>query len=103
MTTENAQLARDPVTDNAIVLGAGNSRVHRIHDDARSSWARRLLLAAGGHNTGLTAWAEGCNLHPAGIEAAGPGLQFAAGLLAWLVLRLLSTDAARLRYFFWLY
>jgi hypothetical protein len=45
----------------------------------------------------------GCNLHPAGIEAAGPGLQFAAGLLAWLVLRQLSPDAARLRYFFWLY
>jgi len=60
-------------------------------------------LAAGGHNTALSAWAEGCNLHPAGIEAAGPGLQFAAGMLAWLVLRQLSPDAARLRFFFWLY
>jgi hypothetical protein len=60
-------------------------------------------LAAGGHNTGLTAWQEGCSLHPAGIEAAGPGLQFVAGLLAWLVLRLLSRDKANLRYFFWLY
>jgi len=45
----------------------------------------------------------GCNLHPAGIEAAGPGLQFTAGLLAWLLLHLLSPAASRLRYFFWLY
>jgi hypothetical protein len=60
-------------------------------------------LAAGGHNTMLTAWGEGCSIHPPGIEAAGPGLQFAAGLLAWLALHLISPSAARLRYFVWLY
>ncbi len=30
-------------------------------------------------------------------------MQFGAGLLAWLMLHLLSQGAARLRYFFWLY
>jgi hypothetical protein len=63
-------------------------------------------LAVGGHNAMLTAWEERCNFPgvPAfGIEAAGPGVQFGAGLLAWLVLHLLSLDAVRLRYFFWLF
>lgn len=63
-------------------------------------------LAVGGHNVMLTAWGERCDLpglHAPGIEAAGPGVQFGAGLLAWLVLHLLSPDAARPRYFFWLY
>jgi hypothetical protein len=60
-------------------------------------------LAVGGHNLMLTPWGERCSLHPSGIEAAGPGVQFGAGLLAWLVLRLFSPGAARVRYFFWLY
>jgi hypothetical protein len=60
-------------------------------------------LAVGGHNVMLTAWGEGCSLHPPGIEAAGPGVQFGAGLLAWLTLRRLPRRTARLRYFFWLY
>jgi hypothetical protein len=60
-------------------------------------------LAFGGHNVMLTAWGESCDLHAPGIEAAGPGLQFGAGLLAWLMLRLVSPNAARLRYFLWLY
>jgi hypothetical protein len=60
-------------------------------------------LVTGGRNVSLTAWAEGCNIHPSGIEAAGPAVQFGAGLLAWLVLHLLSPGVARLRYFFWLY
>jgi hypothetical protein len=60
-------------------------------------------LAAGGHNVMLTAWGESCSIHPPGIEAAGPGLQFAAGLLAWMAFHLISPGAARLRYFFWLY
>lgn len=63
-------------------------------------------LAAGGHNVMLTAWGERCD-YPGvpipGIHAAGPAAQFCAGLLAWLALRLLSDDAARLRYFVWLY
>lgn len=63
-------------------------------------------IAAGGHNAMLTAWAERCNFpnaQPFGIEAAGPGLQFAAGLLSWRALPRLPQRASRLRYFFWLY
>jgi hypothetical protein len=57
-------------------------------------------LAFGGHNVMLTAWGESCDLRAPGIEAAGPGLQFGAGLLAWLVV---SSITGRLRYFLWLY
>jgi hypothetical protein len=60
-------------------------------------------LAFGGHNVMLTAWGESCDLRAPGIEAAGPGLQFGAGLLAWPLLQLISLHAARSRYFLWLY
>ena len=60
-------------------------------------------VALGGHNVMLTAWREGCSSHPPGIEAAGPGMQFGSGLLAWLVLQRLPRGTARLRYFLWLY
>jgi hypothetical protein len=60
-------------------------------------------LAFGGHNVMLTAWGESCDLRAPGIEAAGPGLQFGAGLLAWSVLRSVSSITGRLRYFLWLY
>jgi hypothetical protein len=104
MTAENAQMAQHPVTDNAVVLGALGVLAYAASMMTHEALGHGVYcLAAGGHNTGLTAWAEECNLHPVGIEAAGPGLQFAAGLLAWLVLRLLPPDAARLRYFFWSY
>lgn len=62
-------------------------------------------IAAGGHNTMLTAWGERCacpGMHGHGINAAGPGVQFAAGLLAWLALRRLPPRATRLRFFTWL-
>jgi hypothetical protein len=60
-------------------------------------------LAFGGHNVMLTVWGESCDLLIPGIEAAGPGLQFATGLLSWFVLRSVSGIAGRLRYFVWLY
>jgi hypothetical protein len=63
-------------------------------------------LLAGGHNVMLTAWGERCDfppVHASGIEAAGPGVQLGAGLLAWLTLHVLPEHAAKLRYFFWLY
>lgn len=60
-------------------------------------------LAFGGHNVMLTAWGESCDFRAPGIEAAGPGLQFGAGLLAWLMLRFVPAKTARLRYFLWLY
>jgi hypothetical protein len=60
-------------------------------------------LASGGHNVMLTAWGESCNPHVPRIEAAGPGVQFGAGLVAWFVLRTASTVAGRLRCFLWLY
>jgi hypothetical protein len=59
-------------------------------------------LAMGGHNSMLTAWREGCSAHPPGIEAAGPGVQFGVGLLAWLALKRLPRGNVRVRYFFWL-
>ncbi len=65
-----------------------------------------FCLANGGHNVMLTAWGERCEftgLHAPGIQAAGPGMQFGAGLLAWLVLHLIPPAAARLRCFLWLY
>ena len=63
-------------------------------------------IASGGHNVMLTAWWENCNFpsHAAPvIKAAGPGVQFGAGLLAWLMLHLFARSAIRLRCFFWLY
>jgi hypothetical protein len=60
-------------------------------------------LVMGGHNVVLSGWNEGCSTDPHGIEAAGPAVQFCAGLLAWSVLRRLPPAAARLRFFFWLY
>src|SRR6202789_4665348 len=104
MTGENVQMAQHPVTDNAVVLGALGILAY-----AASMMTHEALghggycLALGGHNVMLTAWAEACSVQPPGIEAAGPGMQFGAGLLAWLVLHRLSPGAARLRYLFWLY
>jgi hypothetical protein len=62
-------------------------------------------LAVGGHTTMLTPWMETCHFPGApsiGIKAAGPGVQFAMGLLAWLALRRLPQNLARLRFFLWL-
>jgi hypothetical protein len=60
-------------------------------------------LALGGYNVMLTTLGEACSVQPPGIEAAGPGMQFGAGLLAWFVVHRMSSGAAGLRYFFWLY
>lgn len=63
-------------------------------------------LAAGGHNTMLTGWWETCRFPgtaPLGIKAAGPALQFGAGLMAWGLLHLVSRKANRLRFLLWLY
>ena len=62
-------------------------------------------LAVGGHNTLLTPWSETCHfpgLPRLGTKAAGPGVQFGAGLLAWLALYRVPPNASRLRYFLWL-
>jgi hypothetical protein len=62
-------------------------------------------LAIGGHNTLITPWSETCHFPASprpGIKAAGPGVQFGVGLLAWLALYRVSPNAARLRYFLWL-
>lgn len=63
-------------------------------------------LAAGGHTVVLTPWWETCAFRgeaTLGIKAAGPGVQFGAGLLAWLWLHLSTPKAVRLRCFLWLY
>jgi len=62
-------------------------------------------LAVGGHTTMLTPWMETCHFPGApslGIKAAGPGVQFGMGLLAWLALRRLPPNLTRLRFFLWL-
>ena len=63
-------------------------------------------LAVGGHNTLLTPWSETCHFPGVprlGTKAAGPGVQFAAGLLAWVALHRVLAGASQLRYFLWLY
>ncbi len=59
-------------------------------------------LAVGGRNTMLTVWGQACSVGAPAIKAAGPGVQFGAGLLVRLALRLLHRDAAGLRFFLWL-
>jgi hypothetical protein len=107
MAPEDARLRQATPPDSAMMLGALGILAY-----AASMMTHEALghggycLAVGGHNVMLTAWGERCNFrdgHVFGIEAAGPGLQFVAGLLAWLLLRRLSPGAARLRCFFWLY
>jgi hypothetical protein len=104
MAPENQQSTQAAPRDSAMMLGALGVLAY-----AASMMTHEALghggycLALGGHNVMLTAWAEACSVQPPGIEAAGPGMQFGAGLLAWLVLHRLSPGAARLRYFFWLY
>jgi hypothetical protein len=104
MAPESQQSTQPSPRDNAMMLGALGILAY-----AASMMTHEALghggycLALGGHNVMLTGWGEGCSVHPPGIEAAGPAVQFGAGLLAWLVLHRLSPGAARLRYFFWLY
>ncbi len=63
-------------------------------------------VAAGGHNTMFSMWQETCHfpaVPPVAVKAAGPAVQFAAGLLAWAILQLRRIPSARLRFFLWLY
>ncbi len=63
-------------------------------------------LAVGGHNTLLTPWSKTCHFPGVprlGTKAAGPGMQFGAGLLAWVALHRVLPGASQLRYFLWLY
>jgi hypothetical protein len=65
-----------------------------------------LCIVTGGRNVMLTGWGEACDLHPVpmGITAAGPTLQFGAGLMAWLVLSKLTPGRYMVqRSFLWLY
>jgi hypothetical protein len=107
MAPENEQLTQATPRDSAMMLAALGILAY-----AASMMTHEALghggycLAVGGHNVMLTAWGERCDfpgVHASGIDAAGPSVQFGVGLLAWLVLHLLSPGAARLRYFFWLY
>lgn len=93
--------------DNAIVLGALGILAYAASMMTHEALGHGgFCIAVGGHNAMLTAWGEGCNfpkVQPPGIEAAGPGVQFGAGLLAWLLLHRLPPETIRLRFFFWLY
>jgi hypothetical protein len=100
-------LTENPPRDNAIVLGALGILAYAASMMTHEALGHGgFCIAVGGHNAMLTAWGEGCNfpkVQPPGIEAAGPGVQFGAGLLAWLLLHRLPPEAIRLRFFFWLY
>jgi hypothetical protein len=107
MPTSDEAPANHVPTDNSLMLAALGILAY-----AASMMTHEALghggycIAAGGHNAMLTAWGERCNFpnsQPFGIEAAGPGLQFVAGLLSWWALPRLPKRASRLRYFFWLY
>ncbi|MGA2564928.1 MAG: hypothetical protein ABSF96_15360, partial [Steroidobacteraceae bacterium] len=61
MSTEDGQLAQDRVTDNGIVLGALGILAYAASMMTHEALGHGVYcLAAGGHNTGLSAWAEGC-------------------------------------------
>jgi len=93
--------------DNAFMLGALGMLAYAASMMTHEALGHGgFCLFAGGHNAMLTAWGERCsfpNAQPPGIEAAGPALQFAAGLLTWWTLSRLSVNATVLRYLLWLY
>src|ERR1700733_3811494 len=104
MAPENQQSTQPAPRDSPMMLGALGILAYAASMMTHEALGHGGYCSAlGGHNVMLTAWAEACSVQPPGIEAAGPGMQFGAGLLAWLVLHRLSPGAARLRYFFWLY
>jgi hypothetical protein len=106
MTSEDTSTRQSATKDSAITLAALGILAY-----AASMMTHEALghggycLAVGGHTTMLTPWAETCHFPGApalGIKAAGPGVQFGMGLLAWLTLRVLPRGLARLRFFLWL-
>jgi hypothetical protein len=105
MIEEPAQVAVG--SDDAVTLGALGILAYvasMMTHEALGHGA--FCIASGGHNVMLTGWAEGCNLDPVPlrITAAGPTVQFCAGLLAWFALRCLGAgNSVVLRSFFWLY
>ena len=104
---ENERLRQTAPRDSGVMIAALGILAYAASMMTHEALGHGVYcLAVGGHNVMLTVWGEGCDfpgVPAAGIKAAGPGVQFGAGLLAWLVLHLLSQDAIRLRYFFWLY
>ena len=106
MPSDNQHLKQDPPTDSALMLAALGILAYAASMMTHEALGHgAYCLAVGGHNTMLTAWAERCDfpgLHGPGINAAGPGTQFAVGLLAWLLLHRLPPHATRLRFFIWL-
>ncbi len=105
MARVSEQVKQSTSQDSALMLSALGVLAYAASMMTHEALGHAVYcLAAGGRNTMLTAYAEGCSISGGyGIKAAGPGVQFGAGLLAWLALRRLSTNAGRLRFFFWLY
>lgn len=107
MAPENEQMRQAAPHDSAMMLAALGILAYAASMMTHEAIGHGgFCLAVGGHNAMLTAWGERCDfsgVHPSGFEAAGPGVQFGAGLLASLVLHLIPPAAARLRYFLWLY
>jgi hypothetical protein len=93
-------------SDDAVMLGALGILAYVASMMTHEAFGHgAFCIAAGGRNVMLTGWAEGCNLHPVpmGITAAGPAVQFGAGLLAWLALRRSPVGCVVQRSFLWLY
>ena len=91
--------------DNAVMLGLLAALAYAASMMTHEAFGHgAYCLAAGGHNVMLTGWMETCSVAGGrGMKAAGPGVQFGAGLFAWLVLRRLPAEATRLRSLVWLY
>jgi hypothetical protein len=103
--TESSRLMVN--NDDAVMLGALGILAYvasMMTHEALGHGA--FCIASGGYNVMLSDWAEGCNLRPEPlrITAAGPAVQFCAGLFAWFALRRLAPGSfVVLRTFLFLY
>ena len=107
MPADDQHSRQGPSTDSAVMLAALGILAYAasmLTHEALGHGA--CCLAAGGHNTMLTAWGERCDFVGtlgSALKAAGPGVQFTAGLLAWGLLHRVPPHATRLRFFLWLF
>lgn len=84
--------------DNVVTLAALGALAYGLSMFTHEAIGHGSVCAlAGGHTVMLSAWGERCSIQPWGIEAAGPGVQFGAGLLAWLLLHMMPTRMTMLR------
>lgn len=107
MIRQNKPLRQAAVRDSTLMLAAIGTLAYAASMMTHEALGHSgYCLAAGGRTTMLTGWMETCSfpgVTPLRIKAAGPGMQFFAGLLTWLLLFFSAPKLARLHYFLWLY